>query len=314
MYCRKCGTLLKPGERICSLCGTEIPSPVEVYETVSEGTPIPDISPSAAGYTSAKAENAELPLYGYESNNTQANESTQPHQAGPAVPAYSIYTSTAPPATVYDGPVRNAVTPQQKPKGNRVGLLIIILIAMFIVLTVLMGNILSVLKDIRYDLYDFSYWYYYSYPDEENSANGAFTPGDNPSSKEPAQYDGIIGEYFMMVSSGNSSGIINLLHPAVIHTLESNGYKPDDFAREIDKFYETYGSFVDDYQIVDVFPYNPSDYAELIDKVGFSQGDLEEYIDLYATANIKKDGKIEAMKYDFDLVKIGGIWYLISVW
>lgn len=357
MYCRRCGELLVEGEISCKACGTEVLSiPAENTENIDSknemiSQDIDVTSPNEEIYsgishpavvnerTDSSSSLPKLPnisphdskpLYGYEPYNHERYLNQQIQQQQPLqqnqYQDIPIVTAASPYYTGFENARVPGYTPQphmvpmattKKPKGNRVGLLIILLSFMFIVVFICLGVIMGRLGDIRSAMYNFTAPNQYNYA-EHNYGDGyednGETPNEYESTEDNTSYDWLLSEYFLLVSKNDFRSMYKLLHPKVIEALEANGYLTATYAEAIDAFYEYYGSFIESFSIIDIYPYSTSDYAALAEKIGFDQASLEAYIDVYVGVTLKNEGKTENLWYDFDLVKIDNQWYLISVW
>lgn len=138
--------------------------------------------------------------------------------------------------------------------------------------------------------------------------------GNAGTSEMPKGYEMVIDSYFSIISDGDPDRIIELLHPFVVTALESAGFLPNEYAREIDVHNENYGAFVMDHYIYGIFPYENSQYDYLCGFLGFEQAQLEQYISVEVGTNLNIDDKEDNWIYNFDLVKINGEWYIIEIW
>lgn len=350
MYCRKCGALLNEGVGFCTLCGTEVVTVTSeslVGNTEKEKNDISTqinviekddtdrgvIENDASINTEVSFDTDQKPLYGYEQYDQekyeylkeQEDKQIQPQpQVDPFVtqqavqvtdgyipPEYSSYTVQNP-YMGYVSPTQQYIDKKEKkPKGNRIGLLIIILSIMFIAIFICLMVAIGILKDIRntvyYNYYDNEGYNYY-----QNEDDLSYEEGDI--SNRHSAYEWLINDYFLIIGRGDKDAISELLHPIVIEALKENGYQQSEFADAIDAFVEYYGVFVEEYSIVEVYPYNTSDYAALAEKIGFDQAELEAYVDVYVGATIRKEKNSEKLWFDFDLIRVDGNWYLVSVW
>ena len=275
----------------------------------------------------------QKPLYGYEPYDLEKNirieqkhqsQSQLQQQAVNTIPQGQYSYPPSNPHSIQQNPYYDNTSKTQyvagktkKPKGNRVGLLIILMSCMFVILFVCLLAVIGLLSDInsKVDNYLF-YSDYYGY--EENGDDylqeEGISEGSNSSQDSYESYDWLLKDYFTLVTKGDSASIKQLLHPAVIAALEESGYNENQFAEAIDAFIDYYGSYVEEFSVVDVYPYSTSDYTALVDKIGFDQASLEAYIDIHVKTAVRKDGNTEILYYDFDLIKIDGNWYLVSVW
>ena len=357
MYCRKCGTLISEGEQYCSVCGTGLPETQyieqKIEETHNSSEEIEKEIPNSIQENKEVNSSIplELPLYGYEPYNPEKYAAMKEQEAQIVPPAETVpqqiphsespyisqqveplpVASANPTVNYIPGPVpnpyvnRNAIpnvysnyeVPAKKPKGNRVGLLIVILSIMFIIVFICLTVISSTLSDIRNILYDYTY-YYDDYSDENNTYSSGeeneYYAENSKDKGDEAAYEWLIKDYFELARKSDSDAIAKLLHPAVVEALEENGYRKNEYAKAIDAFVDYYGKHVENYNIVDIYPYSTSDYAALVEKIGFDQASLEAYVDVFVSVSVRTEETTEDLWYDFDLVKIDSQWYLVSIW
>jgi hypothetical protein len=317
VYCRKCGHYLKEGELFCLSCGALLPDQLPVDAGPSEVPesfiPHPDtvLSQENLPTTVHDTNSAPLqkPLYGYEDYDPNVYDRMQAQQQpSPVVQATPQYHPVNSPYTSLTG-----VQATEKPKRNRIGLLIILISSMFAILLICLLIIIGLLKDIRRNTSAYEDHLFNNYQ-KENYADRYDWQEDGEGEGSHATYDWLINDYFDLVAKGDNNAIVELLHPRVIEALQQHGYKETEFAEAVDAYIEYYGCFVEQFSVIDVYPYSTSDYATLEEKIGFDQAALEAYVDIYVAATVKKDSQTINLWYDFDLVKIDGFWYLISVW
>ena len=111
----------------------------------------------------------------------------------------------------------------------------------------------------------------------------------------PEGYEDVIDTYFSACSDGEADAIRGL-YPAALR--DDDMALPDDF-----------GTHVERYSVMDVYPHSASDAAG----VGALLGEtVTHYVD--AEVSVRFSGASEDEIWDFDLVEIDGTWYLYEIW
>lgn len=201
-------------------------------------------------------------------------------QASPSyeAPAGDDWYQPQPPGQAYTGP---EVPPPVRKSPKRLLIGICIAIAVVAVIAILIGVFVGVRSDGVTEL-------------------GA--------SQGYATHQELIQAYCDYYSAADESGMVTL-YPEALRD-EYDGYGgASRLLGDWDSFYDFYGEQVDHWMISDIVEYEPSDYSELASDLGVL---IESAADVEVTMWFEDSD--ESFCYDFDLIEIGGQWFLFSVW